>query len=66
VEVEADPANNKLIRRRKMGGSKVGDDGLVITADDGAGYQFLQTRGLFIIDTSKSTTDGNIGLMAGM
>ncbi|KAK0710030.1 phosphatidylserine decarboxylase-domain-containing protein [Lasiosphaeria miniovina] len=56
--------NGKLGARRGIKkGVKAGDAGVQIVAQDQSGYQFLQTRGLVIIDTSTST-EGDIGLVA--
>lgn len=56
--------NGKLGARRGIkNGVKGGDAGAQIVAQDQSGYQFLQTRGLVIIDTSTST-EGDIGLVA--
>jgi phosphatidylserine decarboxylase len=65
LQVVADPKTGELKKKRRIGQRQVAqkDDEFVITAEDGAGYQFLQTRGLFVIDTSTSP-DGDIGLVA--
>ena len=64
--LEVKSENGELKRRRRMAGhSHTPSDGQVaIKAEDGAGYQFFQTRGLFVIDASTSP-DGDIGLVAG-
>ncbi|KAK3368535.1 phosphatidylserine decarboxylase-domain-containing protein [Podospora didyma] len=66
LQVQADPATQTLKKSRLIGSRTTPGpdaDGLVIDAIDGAGYQFIQTRGLFVIDTSTSP-DGDIGLVA--
>ncbi|KAK0751398.1 phosphatidylserine decarboxylase-domain-containing protein [Schizothecium vesticola] len=62
LQVQADPATGTIKKRRLIGPPPT-DDGLKIDAVDGSGYQFLQARGLFVIDTSTSL-EGDIGLVA--
>jgi len=55
-----------IVPRRKLRKAlRDGDAGAEITPKDQSGYQFLQTRGYVVIDTSKSS-EGDIGLVAGM
>src|SRR3569833_869118 len=52
-------------RRKRRKALRDGDAGAEITPKDQSGYQFLQTRGYVVFDTSKSS-EGDIGLVAGM
>ncbi|KAL2130150.1 hypothetical protein VTI74DRAFT_6823 [Chaetomium olivicolor] len=64
LQVKADPETGTFKKRRYIGkhsGKHKGEAHM--EAVDGAGYQFLQARGLFVIDTSTSP-DGDIGLVA--
>ncbi|KAK0732189.1 phosphatidylserine decarboxylase-domain-containing protein, partial [Lasiosphaeris hirsuta] len=63
LDVTASPDGKLGARRGIKRGVKGGNVDAQITAQDQSGYQFLQTRGLIIIDTSTST-DGDIGLVA--
>ncbi|KAL2016256.1 hypothetical protein VTK56DRAFT_4032 [Thermocarpiscus australiensis] len=63
LQVIADPKGT--FKKRRYIGKLPENKGVHIEALDGAGYQFLQTRGLFVIDTSTSP-DSDIGLVAGI
>ncbi|KAK3309810.1 phosphatidylserine decarboxylase-domain-containing protein [Chaetomium strumarium] len=64
LQVIADPDKGGFKKRRYIGKRHTNKKGYAhLDAIDGAGYQFLQTRGLFVIDTSTSP-DGDIGLVA--
>jgi len=56
--------NPNITDRPKGGNPTLRDPNVTPTADDYSDYQFLQTRGLIVIDTSTSG-QGNIGYVAG-